>query len=113
MTIRQVALLIIGLISITLVPVRAWANAQKAWEALDRLEVAKAIELFEAARREDPDDHSLIRGLVLAYHLDGQHEPQIRLIREAIETDPANPYNLALYEHLAANLNLQIGRAHV
>ena len=80
------------------------AGVDEAWQALHRLEADRAVELFEEALGATPTNHAIKRGLILAHYFNGHYEPQLELILEAIRDDPDNPYGLALFEHLAAEL---------
>ena len=101
---KLLAILLPVLAAVVLCVAPARGSESEAWDALHQLKIAEAIDLFEAARARNPDDHALMRGLLLAHFLDGRYEPQVELLREAVNSDPANPYNLALYEHLEAEL---------
>jgi tetratricopeptide (TPR) repeat protein len=89
--------------------IEANADADNAWAALHQLDIQSAIGRFEKALEKSPNDISLKRGLILAHHFDCRVQPQFRLVREVLEQDPANPYLLALYEHVAAELETYAG----
>jgi tetratricopeptide (TPR) repeat protein len=80
------------------------ANSEAAWEALHKLHIDKAGELFEEALSDNPEDAALMRGLLLAAHLDLDHNKYYEMIDKMLKADPDNPYLLAIFEHNAAKM---------
>ena len=98
------AVLLVALMVITMPHDRASAGPDEAWTALENLEMAEAKRLFQEAIETAPDDFNLLRGLFLCSCLDMDAGTQDRLVRDMVRADPDNPYLLALFEHVVAEM---------
>ncbi len=98
----------VGLVTISAIAMLsdgAVAGSDEAWTALENLEIGRAKQLFEEERERSPDDFGLMRGLFLCACFDFDTETQDRLARDMVQADPGNPYLLALFEHVVAEMS--------
>jgi tetratricopeptide (TPR) repeat protein len=100
---RTLAILTIFLLTCSAGGVRA--DDGPAWTALAGLDIQKAKPLFEERLLESPGDFDAMRGLFLCAYFDFDPEGEEDLVRRMVEADPANPYLLAVFEVVAAELS--------
>jgi tetratricopeptide (TPR) repeat protein len=84
---------------------RAGAGRLEAWNALENLKIADAKRLFEEEIARSPGDFGLTRGLLLCAFFDLDMNAQDQLVRDLVRADPGNPYLLAVFEHVAAQMS--------